>query len=388
MIPAGLVALAACLAPAQAEARPGEKWKFDFKLSVVEKEGEYVFVLEGTSNVPKEVILRARVYTVTLVDDFNRGKREDDTEPLVWEGDGDQPGSQNFQVEDGRFRVEVYRFARRPWALHYRAKIHYLPRLQSDEALKVMGEEDFERPADLKYGDAKLYREQMQERIKEVYADIAEIEALFKEFKAKFLEQLAKNDPDGWRAWKDTWFAKVEKIVERNKLRFGMWAVWMERQAKLRVGGICDMLRRKLIECTEHLEGKQKELPQFADLQVMLEEIVEVLGLEVPLDIEKVSPPMTAYERGLEPVRAWIARGQGDRMAVRAAARRTCTEALLEIGPMVETRRRAYKYLNDLSGAFRRLLDLVGREDAEALRAALIEHDDALRAFRKFAGLK
>lgn len=388
MISAGLVTLTALLACGQAEAKPGEKWKFDYKLTVEEKDGEYAFVIEGTSSVPKEVILRARVYTVTLVDDFNRGKREDDTEPLVWEGDGGQPGSQNFQVEEGKFRVEVYRFARRPWALHYRAKIHYLPRLQSDEVLKVMGEEDFERPSDLKYGDAKLYREQMQERVKEVYGDIAEIEALFKEFRERFLAQQVVKDLAGWRIWKDVWFSKVEKVDDRNKQRFGMWAVWMERQAKLRVGGICDMLRRKLIECTEHLEGKQEAMPQFADLQVMLEEIVEVLGLEVPLDIEKVSPPMAAYERGLEPVRAWIAKGEGDGASLKLAARRTCMEALLQIGPMVETRRRAYKYVNDLGGAFRRLLDLLGRADAEALRAALIEHDDALRTFKKFAGLK
>jgi len=97
---------------------PGAKWKIDFRLTLEEKDGEHVFTAAGTTDLPPAALLRVRVYAVEMVEDFRRGKREDE-EPLVWEGDEEagQPAFQNFKPEGGSFRVEVYRFRRKPWSI-------------------------------------------------------------------------------------------------------------------------------------------------------------------------------------------------------------------------------------------------------------------------------
>src|SRR5436309_3026723 len=85
---------------------PTAKWKADLKLSLVQKDKEWVFVLEGTDNIPKEVSLRARIYAVEVVNDPFQGKREDE-EPLVWEDEDGQPGFKVVGVKEGKFKEEV-----------------------------------------------------------------------------------------------------------------------------------------------------------------------------------------------------------------------------------------------------------------------------------------
>lgn len=382
------------MACSQDKPSPTDKWKIDFKLTI-EKVGEdHVFVVEGTSNLPAETLLRARVYTVTLVDDFRKGKREDE-DPMVWEDDADagQPGSRTFHAEDGKFRLEVYKFKREPWAIAYRARIHYIPNPQSAAILKIVGEEEFSRAADLTYGDAKVFSRQLRERSKEAYADLLGIESLFTEIKKVYAEHAAKYDAPAWKAWKEGWYARVEKINERNKERYGMWAVWMERQARMRIGGMCELLRRMLVAATDYFEGDKEALVRVQQIldgfHAYYEEAIEVMGLDAPLDVHTVAPAVAAYERSLTELRAWAARREGDLAAMRVRALRQGTEALLAIAPACINRKRAYQYVNDLSSAFRQLLDAIRPDaDASAVAAALAEHDKVVAAFKKFAGLK
>lgn len=374
---------------------PGAKWKLDFKLTLEERDGEHVFVLAGTTDIPPQVLLRARVYAVESVEDFRHGRREDE-EPLVWEGDEEagQPAFQNFKPSEGAFRVEVYRFRRKPWSIRYRGRVHYSPKLQDEEdVLRTMGNEEFSRHADLRVGSLETFTAELAERVQEVTGDLQLIEGLFNGLRKGFEAQVLKPDPAAWKAWKDPWYAKVEKIAERNRERYGMWAVWMERQAKMRVGGMCELLRQILVVCTEYLEGDAEALPRarsrMEGFGVYFEEAIEVIGINAPLDVEKVGPAMAEYEKGLEPLRAWIGKPEGDGGEVAGEARRKCGQALFRIIPHVRTRKRAYRYLNEVASRLARLVDLArDRAGVESLRKALEEHDAAVSDFKAFAGLR
>jgi hypothetical protein len=99
---------------AQAAPPPADaKWKAEFKLSLVERDGKWTFIVDGTTNIPPETKLRARVYALEIFTDFKEGEREDD-EPLVWEDEGGQPSFRSFNPEGGKFHEEVYTFVRKP----------------------------------------------------------------------------------------------------------------------------------------------------------------------------------------------------------------------------------------------------------------------------------
>jgi hypothetical protein len=372
---------------------PTAGWKADFKLALEQKDGAWVFVIEGRTNVPPEVVLKARVYAVEVVDDFQRGKREDE-EPLVWEDDELQPGVKTVEREGGRFREEVYRFARRPYTIFYRARLHYRPRDNQEEVQRKFGEDEWSAHADLRPAkeQEREYEEELRTRVQEVTEDLVAIDALLKEIRARFDAHLKVHDRGAWKAWKEGWYSRVEKLNERNKTRFGLWAVWMERQAKMRLGGMCELLRRLLVQCTDRLEDPAKKLEPILELIEAFggyyEEAVEVIGIPLPLDPAKIGPALAVYENAYRAFRASMDQPAAEAVALRGAARRDAFQALLQIPPMLRNRKSAYRLVNDLGARFRKLLDLAeGKPSPEALRQALEEHDAALRDFKKLAGL-
>lgn len=395
MIAAALFALLVCGQEAEAP-RATDKWKIEFKLSIVkEEDGAWVFSIAGSTNLPSGAELRARVYAIEMIDDAGpRGKgRREDEEPLVWEGDEDagQPAFKMFNPgADGSFKLDVYRFARKPWSIPYRARVHYTPNLQKDDVRAKLGDVEFSRGADLRVGTPAEYAAELRERTKEVHEDLVEVEALFHEIKKAFAGQKEKPDLEAWRVWKDPWYRRVETLEERNKQRFGMWVVWMERQAKMRVGGMCVLLRSLLNKCGEYLKGEKEAVrpTMFDDFFGYLEEAVEVIGIHMPLPVEKVKPVVEAYEKGFAPVRAWIEKGEGEWSPARRVARRECSAALFDLLPILQNRKRAYKFVDDLSGRLRELIEAADRKAAPAaLREALRSHDLALAGFRRYSGL-
>jgi hypothetical protein len=390
---AGLAGLAG-LGGQDASSPATERWTADLKLSLEERKGEYVFVLEGSTTIPRAVKLRARVYAVEVVDDFQKGKREDE-EPLVWEDDEGQPAFRDVTLVDGKFREEVYHFKRKPWALLYRGRIHYRPRDQSESVLKKWGDDEYSRHVDLRVGTDEEYAAQMRERVGEVTQDLVALEDLFREARRRYAAQAAKPDLAVWNAWKEGWLKKVKKINEANKLRYNLWAVWMERVARMRINGLCELLERRLIVSLESLlvePGDKKESLQRLDeliegYQSYYEGAIENIGLDMPLDPEKVAPLVTAYEKGYQELRTWL-KTPGDPGGF-AQARRDCLGALFKLPPLLSNRKRAYKHVNDLTVLFRAILDLADQDPASpALKKKLEEHDAALADFKKFAGLK
>jgi hypothetical protein len=375
-------------APAPADA----KWKIDFTVSLVERDRKWIFIVDGATNIPPEVKLRARIYALEVFSDFKEGDREDD-EPLVWEDDEGQPSYRSFNPVGGRFHEEVYTFARKPYSIRYRAKVLYVPRDQTDAVTLKMGDDDFFRKADMRAGTDADYERELKERVQETAEDLTAMEKLYGELADKYKEVSSAFRAEAWKKWKDPWYEKVAAYSKKNEERYSLWAVWMERQAKMRIGGMCELMRRISAAIEEHfLEGAKNEeriqemLKGFHDY---FEEAIEVIGINAPLDVRTVGPLLAAYDRAVAPIRAWIAKPQGDGWAVLRNARRDGLSALLELAPLLQNRKRGYLYVNEVSVRFTDLLDLFDtKATPEALRKGMDAHDAALAEFKKFAGLK
>jgi len=372
---------------------PDAKWKASFAVTLGEKDGKWVFRIDGVTNIPAEVKLRTRVYAVEKFKDFQEGEREDE-EPLVWEDDSGQPAFHLFNPEGGgQFHEEVYAFVRKPYSLFYRARVHYFPKDQTDAMQLKMGDEEFSRPADLRVGTDADYAAELRERVKEVSADLAALEKLYDEFVETYPKFLQSFDAKAWEKWKDPWLERIEAIEKRNDSRYSLWAVWMERQAKMRVGGMCELLARRMIGASEghFLQGlKTQERVQelIKGFHDYYEEAIEVIGVNAPLDPRTVVPLVAAYDRAMTPLRAWLAEPKGDGAEVVRKARREAIGALLELAPLLQNRKRGYLYVNAISARFTQLLELIdAKPGPAALKKSLQEHDEALAEFKKFAGI-
>ena len=380
--------------PGKATPPPDAKWKVSFAVRIVEKDGKWVFHVDGVTNIPAEVKLRARIYALELFSDFQQGQREDD-EPLVWEDDSGQPSYHVFNPEGGgQFHEDVFTFVRRPYSIRYRAKVHYFPKDQSDAWTLKMGDEEFSRQADLRFGTDADYAAELEARVKEVAADLVSLEKLYGEFVEEYPRFLKTFDAKAWAKWKDPWLERIEEIEKRNDTRYSLWAVWMERQAKMRIGGMCELLARRMIGASEghFLQGLKTEervqelIKGFHDY---FEEAIEVIGINAPLDPRTVVPLVAAYDRAMVPLRAWIADPKGDGAEVIRKARREGVSALLELAPLLQNRKRGYSYVNTISARFTRLLELIDSRPAPAaLQKGMEEHDQALAEFKAFAGIK
>jgi hypothetical protein len=373
-------------------AAPDAKWKADFTLTLVERDGKWTFIVEGTTNIPPEAKLRARVYALETFQDFKEGEREDD-EPLVWEDDGGQPSYKLFSPVGGKFHEEVYTFVRKPYSIRYRGKILYVPRDQSDAVTLQMGDDDFFRKADLRVGTDQDYEKELQARVQETADDLVAMEKLYGELADQYKEVRKTGQKDAWKKWKEPWAERIDAYTKKNEQRFSLWAVWMERQAKMRIGGMCELMRRistavddQLFAAAKNDERIQEMLKGFHDYY---EEAIEVIGISAPLDPRTVVPLLAAYEKALAPLRAWIAKPEGDPVPLLRAARRDGLGALLELVNLLQNRKRGYLYLNDITVRFTKLLEHFDPKPApEALKKGLEEHDAALAEFKKFAGIK
>lgn len=375
------------------EQAPDAKWKIDFALKIVEKDGKWVFHIDGVTNIPSDVPLRARIYALETFSDFKDGEREDD-EPLIWEDDGGQPSFHVFNAEGGgQLHEDVYKFDRKPYSIRYRAKVHYYPKDQTDKNTLKLGDEEFFRKADLRFGTDESYADELRTRVKEVAVDLVTIEKLYGEFVDTYPKFLKAFDKAAWVKWKEPWLERIEEIEKRNATRYSLWAVWMERQAKMRVGGMCELLARRMIGAAEahFLEGAKSEervqelIKGFHDY---FEEAIEVIGVNAPLDPRTVGPLVAAYDKALVPLRAWIADPKGPVDAVLRPARREAIGSLIALAPLLQNRKRGYLYVNAVSVRFTRLLELIDdKPSPEVLKKGLEEHDAALAEFKKFAGL-
>ncbi|HEV3026069.1 MAG TPA: hypothetical protein VG457_00770 [Planctomycetota bacterium] len=390
--PVGPGAGEAARRPEDPPAPPDARWKIDFGLSLVEQDGSWVFVIDGATNLPPEVPLRSRVYAVQVYSDFKEGEREDE-EPLVYEDEGNQPGFHRFRVPNGKFHEAVYTFARKPYSIRYRAKIEYVANEQTEPVRLRLGDDDFSRQADLRVGSDADYGGELKERVGEVADDLRVAEKLFGEASDSLAAFGKSFDARAWKEWKDPWLARVEALSRRNDQRYSLWAVWMERQAKMRVNGLCVLLRSIGARAEEQFTEGAKTQGRIEELEKAfhdyVEDAIEAIGIDAPLDLRRVGPIVAAYEKAIAPLRAWIRMSAGAAAGIPRAARHAGLAALQDLIPLLQNRKRGYFFVNEVSVRLTRLLELVdASSSAEVLIQGLQEHDAALAAFKDFAGLK
>lgn len=359
-----------------------ERWRIDFKLSLAEWQGKWTFAVDGSTDLPAGTVLRKRVFVVNLVKDPVEGDREDDDEALVREEDGPQPASCRFTVGSGGFHEDVHTFLRKPYSLLYRAKIFCLPEDQTPANGLKIGNDAFERKADLRVGNEESYRKELRERLQEAGRQLAVLEKLGLELAAQ-IEQRPLN-PAAWSTWKDAAATQLDGIREENDRRFSLWAVWMEGQSRMRVGGLCELLQH-ILRAVDETDGDERRIDTLTrGYRESLEEAIDVIGADVPLNPSRAKAILKVYEKALEPLReilhpapALVRRAHTDSLA-----------ALFDLTSMLRVRRRGYAYVSRIGERLARVFDLVeDRAPIDDLAKAFREQAEALLEFKAFAGL-
>jgi hypothetical protein len=358
---------------------PSDHWKIDFKLSLTEKQGKWIFAVDGYTDLPAETVLRARVYVVTLVCDPLEGLREDDDEALVRDDDGLKPAVCRFKVGSGWFHEEVHVFSRKPYSIPYRAKVSCLPEDQTSANGLKIGNDPFVRKADLRPGSEADYAKELQDRLGEAGRQLMVLEKIGYEIQER-LDQRPFNRA-AWTAWKEGAGAKLDGIREENAERYALWAVWLEGQSRMRVGGLCELARHILTAVNEG--GEDRRLRDLtAGYLESIEEAIDAIGADVPLNPRRATAILQKYDETLAPLRT-IPRPSPE--VVRRAHADSVT-ALFDLTAMLRVRRRGYSYVNQVGARLKQVFDRLDASGSE-LVAAFREHDEALREFRVYACL-
>lgn len=351
-----------------------QDWKIEAKASVLRREKDWTFQVEGTTRLPAGTVLRGRVYA--LVEDMTTSAKEWDEEALFY---GDE-AFQDAEVAGGKFALQIYSVRRRPYSLLYRVRLVYDPEFQNDAVKKAVGSGKFHKDVDFREGDDKALGEELRATARELNEEFVLLKELFLELKSEFTAQQKKYDAERWKKWLDPWMDRVQAVRVRNDDRWMLWAVWIERQGRLRIEGLCMRLPDLASDCREVLEGRTEALER-AELKMKAyldtyEEAVEVVGLEMPLDLETIAPALRDYL-------TQIARLKGG--APKGEVRRAGTAALLKIAGTFERRKKGYYRIHRIMTLF---LELLGAPDAAALEKILAEHDREVAEFKAYAGIK
>ncbi len=367
-----------------AASRPAQdRWKIDFQLSLSEKNGKWVFAADGFTNLPPQTVLRARVYVLNEVNDPVRGLRVDDDEALVLEDGGIQPAWCRFKAGAGWFHLDVHEFARKPYSIRYRAKIHYLPEDQADAITLKVGDEEFFRKADLRVGTESDYERELKARLQEVTRQLGALEKLGLELRNQ-IDRRAW-DSAAWTRWKEPACTAIDGIREENRARYALWAVWIEGQSRMRVGALCEFLQHVIgaVDDPETRKDADRIRTLLNGYLDSVDEACDVIGADVPLSPLRTLPALEAYERAVAPLRA----GSTPATA-RRRARAEALGALFDLTSILRVRRRGYAFVNAMAVRLDRLVGLAEGPAAGGARSeALAEHDRAVSEFRTFAHL-
>jgi len=373
---------AVCDAPGRGNRKisPEDRWKIKFELKLVEREGNWIFAVNGTTDLPAATVLRAQIYALNAVNDPVAGP-VDDEEPLV-RGDDEQRASYvRFKAGIGLFTKEVHSFRRKPYSIRYRARVHYVPADQTDEITLKVGDDEFSRPADLRVGSDETYAAELKERVLEATGDLLRLEKVGGELKEWTVRPA--RDAGAWAAWKEATAVVLAALLERNRDRYDIWTVWSEYQTRMRVRALCSFLERIIGEMETQDAVPERIRKWMAGFEESFDDAITVIGIDPPLDPRKGGAALAAYESAVAPLRE----GYG-RREVRRRVRADAVAALFDLLTLLRTRKRAYVYVNTISDRFCRLFDLID-EDAgpERMASAFREHEASLREFRAFAGL-
>jgi hypothetical protein len=356
-----------------------DRWKVDFKLSLVEKEGRWTFMVDGTTDLPAGTVLSARVYVLDVVDDPKQGRVEDDSEPLVGKDDPLQSEYRYFKVQGGAFSERVHTFRRKPYSISYRAKVQYSPDDQTDALALKVGDVPFVHAADFRAGTDAQYAAELRDRAREMGKELLRLEALGNEL-GDWIPRAA-TEPAAWQAWKDATGSEIATVQDRNEERFKVWAVWVEYQGRMRIDGLSGFLERMIAAVEDPQKNPTLVRQWLAAYVTSIDEAYTVIGFEPPLDGRKVGPLLAAYAQAVTP----LLEGKAE---LRRKARTEGISRLFELLGLLRSRPRGYAYVNAVSLEMTHAMELIDQHaPAPELQKALARHEAALRELRSFAGL-
>ena len=367
---------------------PDAKWKVIFKVSLVEKQGKWVFVIDGTTTFPPEVKLRARIYALDTFERLQGGRAGGRRAPGLGgrRAPAQLPGLQRAGA--GSFHEDVYAFVAEtlldplPRESPLRRQATRPTRCASRSGMTISSG----MPTSA-WAPRPTTRRSSRSGSRRSPDDLVTAEKLYGELSDAYPRFQKNFNAAAWKAWKDPWYARMDALNKKNEQRYSLWIVWMERQAKMRVGGMCelDAADRWSGRGAVHRRGPRTEerveemIKGFHDY---FEEAIEVIGINAPLDIRTVGPIVAAYEKAMAPLRAWILKPEGDGAAVvRRPPAGTASAALQQLVPLLQNRKRGYLYVNEVSvPIYAGFSSSSTRTPApEALKKGLEEHDAGAR---------
>ncbi len=402
-------------AAAFAQDPPKPKFKTEFKLAVEGAAPRWGFAIEGTTDLPDGVVLKARLFAVEEVDDFKGGKRIDE-EPMIAEG----RGFRLYTVRGGKIRETLLAVARKPYSLWYRARLTYDPNVQDVSMLDKAGEVEFNWTAELHLGSPKELDLELAATVKDLTRELEEVQSLFRDLRGKFQVWTRAPDETAFAEWRKGISARAETIRKNNESRYSIWAVWLERQAKFRFemfadrfDGLCaDFeewlgIKKKIGEFSkdpgkhaEELKGLKEEeqdhllriMHGLAGFQAYFEEAREALGIDTPSDPDAVSAILKDYEAATGELAAVSAKGDAAAWKAGATeARAKARRALLRLSAPGLLPRRAYDRVLELADKFAQLYALLERiagGEKPPPNETAAEHAALVAEFRKYAGVK
>ncbi len=367
-----------------------QEWKLDSTTTVFQADDGWTFRVEGTSNFPDGTVLRGRVYALYETPDLEKGGTKIETEPFFY----GPKAWQNGVVKEGRFSLDVYSFIRRPYSLPYRLQLLYEARLQPQEVREKVGTMSIERTFDFRKRDEEALSEEMKQSANRLHAEFLQVRKLFSELKEVFTRFRNEKSPEkkAWRVWLDPWMDRVDELRVSNDDRLDLWTLWIERQGKFRIEGFCSRLPDMASDCQDILFGQEELLPRMQyKMRAFLdyyEEAIEVVGLNMPLDLETIAPALRKFEEVMKRLDSFDpATWKKDREGIKPSA----SKALLAIAGSFGNRKRGYYLANQMMVSFRNVLEKAdsAKEATDSqLKEARKTLAEKVSAFRTYAGIQ
>jgi hypothetical protein len=366
---------------------PQPKHKIEIKLTIEPAGERWHFRLSGSTDLPDEVTIKLRVFAIEIVTVLGESREEE--EGLTY-----KPGQwfKTIHPKNGKFDEVAFDTPRKPYSLPYRGRAYYEVEGQDEELAKKIADQDFSAKHDLAFGDPKAFDAELRESAKSIAADLDVVQRLFTDLKNSFTLQRATFDPKVWADFKKDWTARVQKLREKNDDRWELWAAWVERQGRFRIDGFCDTFRYLLEdECAAFLEKGDADALVLAQRTIdsfsaRFEEAREIVGLDAPFEIEKVTAITKRYAQAIDALKKLGGKEWPGGDGHRATAR----DAILSLSDQKLVPRRGYERVVRLAGAWLKLQE-TGPDAAskpEAWKKAVDEHDAALRDFMNYAQIK
>ncbi len=353
-------------------------YKIEPALAVESTTNGWGFRVTGKTDLPDGTTLRARVFATDAIDlPSGREVIEQELESRSWP----------VEVKDGAFDGMTFETGRRPFSIQYRVRVSYAGRDQDGPLARKIGAKDFDAFADLAFGDPKDLEKELKASAAAAYEDFVRVRELLMQLQTAFAKERAKRDAKAWADWNKAWHAKVTKLADANERRFDVWVVWIEKQARMRVGAHCDWLTRLGAMCQQFLDGDKDALEHvhqsFIQFMLSIEEAFDLPGLDIPFNTDVLSRELKGLAEAAAALRALPKESRAAKSGPLLAAAR---DALLQMSTRKVVPRRSYDLLATLAMSFEALAAAFdGRGDLEETTRA---YEAALRALKAAAAVE